>query len=416
MSTSARGSPPPEPSAPGLWRSCPSYNTSYHPCTYPYLTLPNATPALACASTYADAYASAYDAARALFFIIGTPVFGRYIYLMWYICRHHGGDCRSFEATDNMAVCGFICMAAWLVRTIDVFGARGILPFSFDGMLIAFCQTLMITFFVCFVPSWLATLSITQGQPQEEREAAVKRSVTFARVTMVLLWVVQFLLFAPMQYWLLDADVAALGGVYNGSVFAVVQLLVDLILISYCSMALYSGLKILRSLEGLGASNTGAEKAKRTILSYMLAAFVGSLITVCAHSVSTSSRLGTTVVASPPCSASDAYVLSFSHWIIWLVALFSSAAIRSRHPGGPRWWLRRGAEDNGVEASTDSRNSGGSTSKQSGSSASSGQQQQQQQQQPSGGSPPEGRILSKGKSWNHVPNPLNDGDDGGDKL
>jgi hypothetical protein len=335
---------------------------------------------------------------------------------MWYICRHHGGDCRSFEATDNMAVCGFICMAAWLVRTIDVFGARGILPFSFDGMLIAFCQTLMITFLVLFVPSWLATLSITQGQPQEERDAAVKRSVTFARVTMVLLWVVQFLLFAPMQYWLLDADVAALGGVYNGSVFAVVQLLVDLILISYCSMALYSGLKILRSLEGLGASNTGAEKAKRTILSYMLAAFVGSLITVCAHSVSTSSRLGTTVVASPPCSASDAYVLSFSHWIIWLVALFSSAAIRSRHPGGPRWWLRRGAEDNGVEASTDSRNSGGSTSKQSGSSASSGQQQQQQQQQPSGGSPPEGRILSKGKSWNHVPNPLNDGDDGGDKL
>ena len=411
----ASGSPP-EPAAPGLWRSCPAYNTTYHPCTYPYLTLPNATSAaLPCSSTYADAYSSAYDAARALFFALGTPVLGRYIYLLWYICRHHGGDCRSFEATDNIAVCGFVCMVAWLVRTIDVFGARGILPFSFDGMLIAFCQTLLITFLVLFVPSWLATLSITQGQPQEERDAAVKRSVTFARVTMVLLWVVQFLLFAPMQYWLLDADVAALGGVYNGTVFAVVQLTVDLILISYCSMALYSGLKILRSLEGLGASSTGAEKAKRTILSYMLAAFVGSLITVCAHIVSTSSRFGKIVVASPPCSASDAFILSFSQWIIWLVALFSSAAVRSRYPGGPRWWLRRGAEDNEVEASTDSRISGGSTAPSESSGSSGTSQQQQQQQQQSSGSPGK-QILSKGKSWNHVPNPLNDDDDGGEKL
>ena len=83
---------------------CPVFDTTYHPCAYPFVSLPNTTSA--CSSTYADAQKDAYDAARILFFALGAPVLGRYIYLLWRNCRHHGGSCLAFGATDKVAVCG----------------------------------------------------------------------------------------------------------------------------------------------------------------------------------------------------------------------------------------------------------------------------------------------------------------------
>ena len=311
--------------------ACPMYNTTYHPCVYPFLTLPSTSTtatASTCSSTFADAEKDAYDAARALFFALGTPVLGRYIYLLRYNCRR-----SKFGTTSKLAVCGFLCMIAWMIRALDVAGARGVLPYWLDAQLAVFSQNALITALILFVRSWRATISFTQGQ-QAPKKGGVTR---YFVVTMVLLWGVHFLLLTPLQFWLLDEEVAALGGVSNGTLFGVSQLAASAIVLSYCSMALHAGLKITRGLEGLGANKTGAAremykdmqaKAKRAILSYIVGAFVCSLVAFVYHVTTAVSSIGKVLVESPPCAASDAY-MQFSHLLLWVCALIVSLVIRS---------------------------------------------------------------------------------------
>ena len=71
----------------------------------------------------------------------------------------------------------------------------------------------------------------------------------------------------------------ALGGVYSGTAHGVAKLVASSVMITYCSMALYSGLKIMNGLKDLAARNTVAAKAKRTIFHYIVAAFVCVLLT-----------------------------------------------------------------------------------------------------------------------------------------
>jgi len=196
---------------------CPEYNTTYHPCTYPFLTLPNAT--APCTSTFADAQKGAYDASRLLYLALGALVLGRYMYLMWYIARLHccldfcdggrrgggstlggrgsaGGAQKrvTFGATDKGAVCGFAGMVAWMVRALDVQGARGVVPFWLDDQLIVFIQDVLITALILSVRSWLATISFTPGRTGEGRGG-----VALFWVSMIILWGVHFLLLTPMQ-------------------------------------------------------------------------------------------------------------------------------------------------------------------------------------------------------------------------
>ena len=317
--------------------ACLIYNTTYHPCVYPFLTLPNTTTyshstasSSTCSSTFADAEKDAHDAARALFFALGTPVLGRYIYLLRYNCRR-----SKFGTSSKLAVCGFLCMIAWMIRALDVAGARGVLPYWLDAQLAVFSQNALITALILFVRSWRSTPSFTQGQQTPKKGGRV--TLFLFVVTMVLLWGVHFLLLTPLQFWMLGEEVTALGGVSNGTLFGISQLVASAIVLSYCSMALHAGLKITRGLEGLGANKTGATramykdmqaKAKRTILSYIVGAFICSLIAFVYHVATAVSSIGKILVETPPCAASDAY-MQFSHLLLWVCALIVSPIIRS---------------------------------------------------------------------------------------
>ena len=100
----------------------------------------------------------------------------------------------TFGATDKGAVCGFASMVAWMVRALDVQGARGVVPFWLDDQLIVFIQDVLITALILSVRSWLATISFTPGRTGEGRGG-----VALFWVSMIILWGVHFLLLTPMQ-------------------------------------------------------------------------------------------------------------------------------------------------------------------------------------------------------------------------
>ena len=306
--------------------ACLTYNTTFHPCPYPFISLPNSS--VPCMDTFADGHREAFDAARIVFFAAGTPVLGRYAYLLWHICRYHycHNDRRTvkFIATDKVVACGFLCMLAWSIRALDAEGSRAILPYWISGMLVTFCQNTLVTALIVLVRSWLSTISSTLGRTAVEGAGS---SFLFW-VTIFLLWVVHFLLLEPMQHWLLDKDVFVLGGVYNGTVNSVLKLVGSAIMISYCSMALVAGLKIVRGLKDLEAN---AAKAKRTIFSYIVVAF-GCVLLACVYNFVTAvSNFGKIVVESPPCTGRLAF-MQFSQWIAWITALVLSAIVRIRRP------------------------------------------------------------------------------------
>ena len=149
--------------------ACPEYNTTFHPCTFPFVTLPPNASSTSCSSTYADVQREAYDTSRLLFFALGALVLVRYIYLLWYIFRrrcYRGTKCTCagqhtvrFSVTDKGAMCGCLCMISWMVRTVDVRGYRGILPLWLSDQLIVFCQNVLVTALILLVRSWMAAIS-----------------------------------------------------------------------------------------------------------------------------------------------------------------------------------------------------------------------------------------------------------------
>ena len=106
----------------------------------------------------------------------------------------------------------------------------------------------------------------------------------------------------------------ALGGVYSGTAHGVAKLVASFVMISYCSMALYSGLTIMNGLKDLAARNTVAAKAKRTIFHYIIAAFACVLLTCVYNGVTAVFRFGRIIVESPPCSSWNPYMQVRREW------------------------------------------------------------------------------------------------------
>ena len=316
---------------------CERWNTSYHPCPYPF-TGPH------CNQTFAASQAPHYAIARWIWIGLGSLVLIRLLYLLRFALELRSLVPRRFGAADRSVFLVTATVILFLVRSIDVEGASNIINYVVDEILILTCQNLLVTVLLVVVRGWLAALRTTTGRGEDAEGPQWRR---FFVVSLFLLWGVQYCVFVPLAYTMgIPEGFNALnGGVYNGMWHGLAKLTTIGVILSYVSVGTYSGWRIISGLGraasggdasagGRGADPNGASalavaRAKRTIFWWICGAQFCVLITSAFLFTRVGLHFGEIVVTSPPCSPAGAYFMP-AHIVCLICIAVVSFLIGSR--------------------------------------------------------------------------------------